>query len=293
MGHDYPTLAEMVEKNMIVVDYSDDDIAIIDNVNDITEIGPTRIHNNFIAIVEHGKAQMKINGQTVTIGERQMLLCPTNTSLTDFMFSPGLQFHAVLLTDRIISAFLRDKKSVWTDTLYIHKTNVITIEQRSIEFLASIFQALSILVGDKEGNHPYRTDSIRGLVYSSIFGLCDILARNMPKEGNAYMPLGDSVFRQFLQLLNENKVNGNRVEDYAPLLCVSPKYLSSICKKASGKTAKRWIKEHIMEEIMYNLKETDLTIKQVADRTGFANDSFFCKYVKQNFGMTPMQLRLK
>ena len=46
-----------------------------------------------------------------------------------------------------------------------------------------------------------------------------------------------------------------------------------------------------MEDIRYYLTHTDLTLKQVADRLGFPNPSFFGKYVKEHFGMTPAQIR--
>ena len=289
------TLAEMAEKKMIAVDYSDDDIAIIDNVNDLTAVNPTRLKNNFIAVIRHGKAQMKVNGETVVIGENQIFLCPPNTSLSDFMFSPGLEFRAMLITDRLISAFLRDKKSIWNETLYIYKLQVVSIRDRGTEFLGNVFKALQILTDDKnESTRAYCSEAIRGLVYSIIIGLCGIMELSLPqKEEEATSVQGGTVFQKFLSLLNDNKVKGNSVEDYAAQLYISPKYLSTVCRKATGKTAKEWIKEHTMEEIRYYLKETDLTIKQIVDKTGFGNASFFCKYVKQNFGVTPMQFRQK
>lgn len=293
MAKNYATLSALAEKKMIVVDYSDDDIAIIDNINGLTEVGPTRLRNNFIAFVRHGKAQVGVNGQTMTIGENQLLICPPNTALTDFMFSPGLEFRAMLLTDRLIASFLHDKKSVWNDTLYIYKTHVVTIEQKHTEFLSDIFHALRMLTSSKDSSRPYRQECVRGLVSSVIFGLCGILSLNLPGKGGETLAQGDGIFQRFLALLNENKVRGNSVEDYAGQLCVSPKYLSTVCRKVTGKTAKAWIKEHTMEEIRYYLKETSLTIKQVADKAGFVNDSFFCKYVRQNFGMTPTELRKK
>lgn len=283
----------MAEKNMIVVDYSDDDIAIIDNVNDLTELSPTRFRNNFISIIKHGKVQMKVNGQTVTLGENQLFFCPPNTSLTDFLFSPGLEFSAILLTDRIIASFLRDKKSIWNETMYIYKMHVVSIQERDTEFLLNLLQSLHLLTQIKEDEYPYRAESIRGLVYSYIFGLCSILSAALPKKNDVKVAQNDNIFQQFLSVLNENRIPTNRVEDYASELNISPKYLSAVCRKVSGKTAKQWIKEHTMEEIRYYLMQTDLSVKQVADKTGFINDSFFCKFVRLNFGMTPMQLRQK
>ena len=81
------------------------------------------------------------------------------------------------------------------------------------------------------------------------------------------------------------------MEWYADELCVSAKYLSTVCKKKSGKGANDWIREHVLEDIRYNLKHTDLSIKQICDKLGFPNPSFFGKYVKEHFGMPPAQFR--
>ena len=81
------------------------------------------------------------------------------------------------------------------------------------------------------------------------------------------------------------------MEAYASELCVSAKYLSTICKRQSGKTAGEWITEHVMEDVRYYLKQTDMSIKQVSATLGFANSSFFGRYVRHHSGLTPMQLR--
>ena len=101
----------------------------------------------------------------------------------------------------------------------------------------------------------------------------------------------DSHFQRFLDLLHATDVKRRKVESYANELCISPKYLTAVCKKNSGKTANEWITEHVLEDIRYYLKQTDLSLKQICDRLGFPNQSFFGKYVKDHFGMTPMEFR--
>jgi AraC-like DNA-binding protein len=80
-------------------------------------------------------------------------------------------------------------------------------------------------------------------------------------------------------------------QSFADELCITPKYLSAVCKRNSGKTANAWITEHLMEDIRYYLRQTDLSIKEVCSVLGFPNASFFGKYVKEHFGVTPTQLR--
>ena len=102
---------------------------------------------------------------------------------------------------------------------------------------------------------------------------------------------GDQLFNRFLQILSESQVKRQTVESYADQLCVSPKYLSAVCKKTSGKTAMQWINEYVMEDIRYYLKETSLTIKEISTTLGFPNLSFFGKYTKRSIGMSPKEYR--
>jgi AraC-like DNA-binding protein len=47
----------------------------------------------------------------------------------------------------------------------------------------------------------------------------------------------------------------------------------------------------VLEDIRYYLRQTDLSIKQICDKLAFPNPSFFGKYVKDHFGMTPLEFR--
>ena len=81
-----------------------------------------------------------------------------------------------------------------------------------------------------------------------------------------------SHFQRFLDLLHANDVKRHTVEAYASELCISPKYLTAVCKKNSGKTANEWITEQVLEDIRYYLRQTDLSIKQICDKLAFRNN---------------------
>ncbi len=288
------TIKGLAEQQVIVINYSDDDIIIIDNVKQLVEANPTRIHMNLIAIAKHGKAQMLVNGQTTTVGENQLLLCPPNTVLTDLMFSPDFEFKAMFLTNRIIQSFLREKMNIWNNIMYVHKMRVVTLNPRDIEFFYSFSNTLKMVIDAPDDYYPYRAEVIQGLLRGVILGFSGALKTMLPEgQKEDKKSHSDTLFQQFLDLVNKDQSKAHTVEAYASKLCISPKYLSVICKKNSGKTANEWIREHMLEEIRYYLKQTDLAIKQISDQLGFANPSFFGKYVKEHFGMTPMQLRVK
>lgn len=291
MQKEKETIERLCEKQLVVVDYSDDDIIIIDNLKQLAEPNPMRTRMNLIAIAKCGKAQMKVNGQTFTLGESQLLVCPPSTMLTDFMGSPDFEFKAMFLSTRIIQGFLREKMHVWNEIMYVHKMHVVTMKPRDIQFFFSFYDAFRLIITSSREQYPYRSEVIQGMLRVVILVLSGALSTMIPAKGGQRPTPTLSLFQRFLDLLSKKSLKSHNVEDFASELCVSPKYLSVVCKKNSHKTAGQWIREHMLEEIRYYLKNTDLSMKQVADQLGFANPSFFGKYVKEHFGMTPLQFR--
>lgn len=77
------------------------------------------------------------------------------------------------------------------------------------------------------------------------------------------------------------------VSYYADRLCVTPKYLSQVIHKVSGRFAGDWITDFVILEAKALLKSRKYTIQQVSDKLNFANQSFFGKYFKENVGCSP------
>ena len=66
---------------------------------------------------------------------------------------------------------------------------------------------------------------------------------------------------------------------------------SSVVKEVSGRTALDWINDVTMQQIKFQLKTSDSSIKEIADRFNFPNQSFFGKYVKKHLGVSPAKYR--
>ena len=62
-------------------------------------------------------------------------------------------------------------------------------------------------------------------------------------------------------------------------------------KLVSGRTAMSWINEHAIGQIKYQLRNSDKSIKEIAEIFEFPNISFFGKYVKRNLGVSPLKYR--
>jgi len=81
------------------------------------------------------------------------------------------------------------------------------------------------------------------------------------------------------------------VEFYADKLSLTPKYLTTVVRETSGKTAHDWIIEYVILSAKALLKSTNITIQEISDRLNFPSQSFFGKYFKQQTGMSPVEYR--
>ena len=285
------TLQSLTDNEDIQIGYSDNDIVIIDSIQKWAEISAATMSMNAIAICSQGKIQVTINAQTIELHRNQVAIVPQNVIFTDPMISPDADLKAMFFTNRILRSFLREKMPIWNDVVYIRRLYVLTMENEDLQFYTNFYEMLRMCFENRD-DHPFRTDVIQSLLRAAILGLCGTLKqRILSDHATPDASTANNHFRRFLDLLHSVDVKHRTVEWYATELCISPKHLSAICKKQSGKTANEWITEHVLEDIRYYLKQTDLSIKQICDLLGFPNTSFFGRYVKDHFGQTPAYFR--
>ena len=99
------------------------------------------------------------------------------------------------------------------------------------------------------------------------------------------------LFSEFIRLVSQYASTQHSLDFYASHLCVTPRYMSTIVSNVSGKTAKYWIDEAIVNAIKVQLRYTDKQVSEIAYDMNFPNPSFFCKYFKRLTGMTPIDYR--
>lgn len=99
------------------------------------------------------------------------------------------------------------------------------------------------------------------------------------------------LFTDFIHLVSEFAPEHHTIEFYASRLCITPRYLSTVVKQASGRSAKQWIDEALVTRIKIDLLHTEKPITSISDDMNFPNQSFFTKFFKRMTGMTPSQFR--
>lgn len=136
--------------------------------------------------------------------------------------------------------------------------------------------------------HAYSREALGFLVESfklDLFGIHARINQEAAKHGQA-----ERLFRKFISELENGTARKHRdVAYYASELCITPKYLSQICLKASGRNASDWINRFALNELAELLKDKKLTFVNIADIMGFSSPSYLSRFVRNNTGLSPTE----
>ncbi|MCM1051604.1 MAG: helix-turn-helix domain-containing protein [Paenibacillus sp.] len=152
--------------------------------------------------------------------------------------------------------------------------------------------AENLLAMDKTG--PYYGEMLNSLFKSFIYRALHEIGTQYHDEATELLPASEnSNFDKFMRLLEENYVRHHSIRFYSGKMGLTPKYLSLMIKKVSGKLATQWIDEYVILEAKNLIKYSSMSIQEVAYALNFPNQSFFGKYFKRHTGLSPKEYRIK
>lgn len=134
--------------------------------------------------------------------------------------------------------------------------------------------------------------SIHHFVQALIADIDGILQRTKD-SGQSVLPQSRSgwLVNQFRQLVNQHYLTKRQVADYADLLMISTKHLSETIKSKTGKPASFWIDSMLLQEAQVLLRQTTLTISEIAYYFKFSSQSAFGKFFRKKMGISPIAYR--
>lgn len=281
------------------VDYKDDDVVLLDNMQASINAPATKTDANIFVTCHLGGIEIEVGGTCYEIHEGETFVCPSGVFIRVLSVAPGTEFGAISLTDRIIQSLLNTNIYLWNRAMYVMKEHVISpkemgLDEQAVKVGWHITEVVRYLLTNKE--NTFRKEMIYLMLQMMLLGYCARYKDVATVEGKnptieARTPQGQVLFSRFIEMLNNEPVKHKPVHYYAEKLCVSAKYLSHVCKMISGKAASEFIQNAVVGEIMYYLESTTLTVKEISGIMGFPNISFFGKYVKTHLGMSPNKYR--
>lgn len=272
--------------------YMDNDLIMVDDLKDIPNYNGVQLDMIVLLACMEGKIQVDINGKTFHANKFDVVICPPNVFVNNYMVSPDFTAKILCLSYPALQRMLNLNKDVWDMIMFLTKHPVFHLDERLQEVLKNYYLLVRSRLEDEE--NLYKKEVIQAMLQAIFYEVCGLIRPYLVAEEQVEpgkLRQSDVLMKKFVKLLGESQGRERSVSYYADQLCVTPKYLSMSCKAASGKTALEWIHEYTVEVIIQQLRYSDLTIKQIANELNFANISFFGKFVRSHLGMSPTEYR--
>lgn len=286
------------EKGIGDFKYVDNDVMLIDNIQHITRRMPAiRLDMLLVVFCKQGRIQLNINGHTHMAYPDNIIIVNGMQILTEAMFSSDFSCEILTMSNRRFDEIIHSDHKAMDAFLYVNDNPVLVLspdEQAVAEIYKDIFERKFHMP-----RHEYFSKTINGILTAAIYDFIGIILRqraNKPAPEATTFSTSEqaqATVRKFLLLLVEDASEHHSVEYFAQQLYITPKYLSYICKRQTGKTPSQWIRDQLVEKVRSMLLTTNLSGKEIAQRLNFPNPSFFGKFVKQNLGTSPIKFRKK
>jgi YesN/AraC family two-component response regulator len=280
---------KFIEFSNLFVDYTDGDVAIFDNVVDFEKKRSQLTANNIILLCINGETEIELKDSKTEVKKDDILFCPSNVNITRCNKKDDFGCKVLCLSTHIIQGLLRDKSDVWHSMTYADKPSVVHLSEQAHKEFELYYSIIFSKLNQPSGKTHY--EIVQALIRALLLEICFMVQDLRGNIGEQKMSQGRVLFNKFLSLVSNNSVKRQPITDYASKLAITPKYLTMLCLKYSNKTASEWVIQYTIEDIRFYLRNSNLSIKEISAKMGFANMSHFGSYVRKHLGVSPTEFR--
>lgn len=280
-----------IKKQLSDVFYLSDDLVItaLDAKSNTTSEYPATIDGFSAIIMMSGEATVSIDMQNYNIKPNMLVFFNPDSIIRTIKCSSNATAYFLAFSKSFINEIQIDLSTSLPVYMRFGKSPILDVTPDDVNEIRQLFQLVkTMLQSDKE---RYRHEIIRTLFTTVFYLITEINCRDRSsehKQGRC-----EILFDEFISLLQKYNKRERNVGFYAKQLNITPKYLSSVVKDVSGKTAARWIDESVILEAKSLLKYSGLSIQEIAYQLNFSTQSFFGKYFKQHTGSSPSRYKRK
>lgn len=222
------------------------------------------------------------------IAPRDYVILPNASLARRFEVSSGCRAIVMSLSEPFIASMAIRSNYGVIGHLALLQNPVMRLSGHDFHVCLSGMSMLRERMADE--GHLFREEMLGSLLTAHILDLYDIHARNTTappvSERKAVLLNG------FIGMLYRGEYEVRRdLGHYASALCVTPHYLSEVCRKVCGRPATYWIDRFTVNAIVAMLCKKDVPLADIAERFNFSSLSYFSRYVQKRLGVSPSEFR--
>lgn len=170
-----------------------------------------------------------------------------------------------------------------------HRQPVSLLQEDSKTLLLDDFSLIKKRLA--QTSHLYQKELVYTALADLLFDVGDVYWKK--ERLMSTCPHSEYLMHQFTQLLMAHYKSEHEVIYYSSQLNITPQYLSSIIRNATGQTVGSFIYNMIFDEACNLLKLSQMSVQQIADELHFSDQSAFGKFFKRKSGISPNEYRKK
>lgn len=207
--------------------------------------------------------------------------------------SHDIQAIFFILTEHYLYNLFRQKPPFPHSYAFeIRKNPVYIIDEREMPRLLHCLDDIEQTLANP--SHHFQAAMLRCRIWILLMESADIY---LLKKGKCELPSEtdndrkNTLFLRFVRQIPQYICKEHTVDFYASLLCVTPQYLRRIVKECSGRTTSQWINEELVREISKLLRETTMSIQEIAEILNFSDQAVLTKFFRRQKGISPLKFR--
>ena len=254
---------------------------------------PSRLNALIIGVGTEGETSLTSNLQEFRL-KKDSLFIFSPKHILQVQSNNRFKAHLIVIAPDFLKRINIDTKRMMPLFLQFGSLPCMELTHAESQSLRSF---ISMVEQELKGSETdFSSEIIGGLIAATIYKVGDILTHYLTEHPEVDSPIhnrAEEYFRQFTELLGEHYTRERSVGYYARQLCITPKYLTTLIKRISGKSVSEWIDNYVILEAKTLLKYSNMSVQEIAYYLNFPNQSFFGSYFKRNAGMSPSQYKAK
>ena len=241
------------------------------------------------ALCLEGTATLLFNGAAHTLQPGDCIIIQRSETAQIADASPDLRTITIYVTPEFIQMAMPLSNYGTRGHMMLFNNPVMHLNHRQQERCYKNMQYVRTRCAETE--HRFYLDLTLNAVQGMIIDFFDFHAE-IYDEKNDLSHQNAHLMNRFIEMLERGDYRTHRdIAYYADKLCVTPKYLSEICKSISGCAAAYWINRYTSVEISRLLRERSLTLADIAYRFDFSSTAYLSRYIRQNLGASASEIR--
>lgn len=245
---------------------------------------PVQAGMSIVLFCMEGEIHIRISLKEYVL--RPNMFCVIITGMIFEVLSISYDFRGFMIATRTNFMPVTEKTTqVMSFYKSLQNRHCYTFAEKEVAEFVRVYRSAKATLQDAD--HPFRIPMLQSYVQILYYRMLPIVTKEKESQSKYSHTRQEEIFQRFIGEVEKHYRKERSVKFYADLLCISPKYLSTVIYKISQQLAGEWIDAYVILEAKTLLKSGKLTIQQISEQLNFSNQSFFGKFFKRCAGMSP------